>query len=67
MFPITEKYIENEYTLGGMPLKINNEEEIKVIERKAKRVLNMLKKGIKFVSTQPNAFAILEKLKKEKQ
>lgn len=62
MFPITEKYIEKNYTIAGNPLILTSEREIKEIEQKAKKVLKLLKHGVKFTPTQPNAMAILEKL-----
>jgi len=37
---------------------------IRVIEQRARKVLGMLKRGIKFTPTQPDVKTILEKLKK---
>ncbi len=64
MFPITEDYIEREYTIGGNHLMLTSEHTVREIEQKAKKVLGMLKRGIKFTPTQPNVMAILEKLRK---
>lgn len=63
MFPITEEYIEREYTIAGNPLMLTSEKQVKEIQRKAKKVLNLLKRGIKFTPTQPDVMKILEKLK----
>ena len=62
MFPITDEYIEREYTIAGNHLMLTSEHTAKEIEQKAKKVMGMLKRGIKFTPTQPNVMAILEKL-----
>lgn len=66
MFPITDGYIEREYTIAGNHLMLTSEHTIKEIEQKAKKVMGMLKRGVKFTPTQPNVLAILEKLKQSK-
>ena len=66
MFPITDEYIEREYTIAGNHLMLTSEHTAKEIEQKAKKVMGMLKRGVKFMSTQPNVIGILEKLKKSK-
>lgn len=63
MFPITEKYIEREYTIAGNHLMVTSEHVARTIEQKAKKVLKMLKRGVKFTPTQPDVLSILEKLK----
>lgn len=63
MFPITRAYIAREYTVGGNRLVLTSEYTARVIERKAKKVMGMLKRGIKFTPTQPDAMAILKKIK----
>lgn len=62
MFPITERYIEREYTIAGNHLMLTSEHTAKEIERKAKKVMGMLKRGVKFTPTQPDVMAILKKL-----
>mgnify|MGYP007033166614 FL=1 len=64
MFPITEEYIEREYTIGGNHLMLTSEHTAKEIEQKARKVIGMLKRGIKFTPTQPDVMAILENLRK---
>ena len=66
MFPITDEYIEREYTIAGNHLMLTSEHTAKEVEQKAKKVLGMLKRGVKFTPTQPDVIAILEKLKQEK-
>ena len=63
MFPITEEYIEREYTIAGNHLMLTSEHTAREIERKARKIMGMLKRGIKFTPTQPDAMAILKKLK----
>lgn len=67
MFPITEKYIEREYTIAGNHLMVTSEHVARTIEQKAKKVLKMLKRGVKFTPTQPDVLSILEKIKTNKQ
>ena len=62
MFPITEEYIEREYTIAGNHLMLTSEHTVREIEQKARKVMGMLKRGIKFTPTQPNVMEILEKL-----
>lgn len=63
MFPISEEYIEREYTITNNHLILTSEHSAKDIDRKARKVLGMLKRGVKFTPTQPNALDILAKLK----
>lgn len=63
MFPITEKYIEREYTIAGNHMMLTSEHVVKEIEKKARKVVGMLKRGVKFMPTQPDVIAILNKLK----
>ena len=62
MFPITEEYIEREYTIAGNHLLLTSEHVVREIEQKARKVLGMLKRGVKFIPTQPNVMEILRKL-----
>ena len=63
MFPITEEYIEREYTIAGNHLMLTSEHTAREIEQRAKKIMGMLKRGIKFTPTQPDVMTILEKLK----
>lgn len=62
MFPITEDYITREYTINGIPLQLKNHKDIKVIDKKARKVLALLRSGHKFVPTQPDVFTIEQQL-----
>lgn len=62
MFPITEKYIERTYTISGNHLTITSKHSSLDIEKKARKVMNMLKRGVKFTPTQPDVNAIINKL-----
>ena len=62
MFPITEEYIDREYTIAGNHLLLTSEHTARTIEQKAKKVMAMLKRGVKFTPTQPDVVIVLEKL-----
>ena len=66
MFPITEEYIEREYTIAGNHLMLTSEHTAREIEQKARKVMGILKRGIKFTPTQPDVMAILEKLRERR-
>ena len=63
MFPITEEYIDREYTIAGNHMMLTSEHSVREIEQKARKVMGMLKRGIKFTPTQPDVMAIFEKLR----
>ena len=44
-----------------------NESEIILIEKKAKKVREMIKHGVKFTKTQPDVMKIFEKLLREEK
>src|SRR5699024_1294277 len=62
MFPITEEYIEREYTIAGNHLMLTSEHTAREIERKARKVMGMLKRGIKFTPTHVDVTTILTTL-----
>ena len=64
MFPITPQYIAREYTVAGKHLILTSEREVKEINRKAHKVMSMIKRGVKFTSTQVDVNSILAKLYK---
>ena len=66
MFPITEEYIEREYTIAGNHLMLTSEHTAREIEQKARKVIGTLKRGIKFTPTQPDVMAILNKLRERR-
>ena len=63
MFPILEEYIEREYTIAGNHLMLTSEHTVREIELKARKVIGMLKRGVKFTPTQPDVITILKKLR----
>ena len=62
MFPITEAYIEREYRIAGNHMVLASEHVIKEVEQKARKVVAMLKRGVKFTPTQPDVIRMLNKL-----
>ena len=66
MFPILEEYIEREYTIAENHLMLTSEHTAKEIELKARKVMGMLKRGVKFTPTQPDVKTILKKLQQNK-
>ena len=42
---------------------LTSEQNVKAIERKAKKVRGMLKRGVKFMATQPDVARMLDRLK----
>lgn len=62
MFPITEEYIERAYTIAGNHLVLTSEHTARIIDKEARKVLGMLKRGIKFTPTQPDIMKIKNKL-----
>lgn len=69
MFPINEKYISKQYIRGGQPVKIADTKVVADIERSARRVAILLRRGVKFTPTQPDILRIeqlmLEELNNE--
>lgn len=63
MFPITKEYVEREYRIAGNHMLLTSEHVIKEVELKARKVVAMLKRGVKFTPTQPDVISMLNKLK----
>ena len=59
IIPVTDLYIEREYTLGNNHLFLYNEKEIEIINRKANRVIKLIKNGVRLTPTSPNVNKIL--------
>lgn len=62
MFPITEKYIKREYTLSNIPVKLLDKHHISEIGKRAKRIYNLIHRGIKLHDKQPDVLKIKAKL-----
>ena len=67
MFPITKEYIEIHYIIDRNYMILTSEHTTREIEQKARKVMGMLKRGIKFTSTQADVMAIFEKLRKNRK
>ena len=67
MFPIVEKYIEREYKINVNHLMVTSDKSAKEIEIKARKVIKMLRHGVKFTPTQPDVMRIIEKLNEMKE
>ena len=50
MFPITDEYIEREYTIAGNHLMVTSDRLATIIDKKARKVASLLRRGIKFTS-----------------
>ena len=63
MFPITEEFVEREYTIGGNHLKVTSEHVVKELDKKARKVLSLLKRDVRLTPLQPNVMKIYRQLK----
>ena len=62
IFPVTAEYIEREYLIGENHLVLTSEKSALEVEQKAKKVLSLIKRGIKLMPTQPDVMHMLEVL-----
>ena len=62
MFPISESYVEREYTIAGNHLMLTSEHEVRDLDKKAHKVLKLIRHGVKFMPTQPDVMSIYRKL-----
>ena len=62
IFPVTENFIEREYTINKINLCLTSDNASREIEKKAKRVVMLIKRGIKILPTQVNVIRIIQKL-----
>jgi len=58
IFPITENYIDREYTINRIPLTLTNEKDRKEIRKKVTKILGMIRNGVKLMNTQPDVLSI---------
>ena len=59
IFPIVEKYIEREYTVGTNHLVRPYQKDVSVIAEKAKKAIRLIKNGIRFTPASPDVNRIL--------
>lgn len=57
---------QTQLLLRGNHLMLTSEHTAREIEQKARKVMGMLKRGIKFTPTQPDVMAILVKLRERR-
>lgn len=62
IFPVTDEYVDREYTIGSNHLILPYEDDVSTIDRKARKVIRLIKKGIKLTPTSPDVLKILKKL-----
>jgi hypothetical protein len=55
MFPTTASYISAPYTRGGQPYYIADPKLVAELEKNAQKIITLLRRGIKFTPTQPDA------------
>ncbi len=58
MFPITEEYIRRPYTIAGNQLFLTSEKSARDIEKKACKIIGLIKHVIRFMPTQTDAMSI---------
>lgn len=54
MFPVTAKYIDGGYMKGGQPVRIADPKLIQALEKNARKIINLLHRGVRFTPTQPD-------------
>lgn len=69
MFPTTAGYIDGPYIRGGQPVYIADPKVVQELEKTARKVIKLIRRGIKFTPTQPDVNRIerlmLEELRSE--
>ena len=58
MFPVITRYIDDQYIKGGQPVKIADPKLIQELEKNAKKIINLLHRGVRFTPTQPDIIKI---------
>lgn len=61
MFPVIAAYIDGPYIKGGQPVRIADPKIIQEMEKNARKIINLLHRGVRFTPTQPDVIRI-EKL-----
>lgn len=65
MFPVVERYISQPYCISAVPVVYKDSSDIKAIDKKARKIIALLRKGIRFTKTQPDVFSIEKALLSE--
>ena len=58
MFPATVAYRDGQYVRGGQPVRIADPKLIRELEKNARKVINLLHRGVRFTPTQPDVIRI---------
>ena len=58
MFPVNARYIDGQYIKGGQPVRIADPKLIQELEKNAKKIINLLHRGVRFTPTQPDIIKI---------
>ena len=67
MFPVTAKYIDGQYIKGGQPVRIADPKLIQELEKNARKIINLLHRGVRFTPTQPDIIKIEKVMLEELQ
>ena len=71
MFPVIARYIDGQYIKGGQPVRIADPKLIQELEKNARKIINLLHRGVRFTPTQPDIIKIekimLEELQKNNE
>jgi hypothetical protein len=66
MFPTCAHYIKEQYVRGGQAVCIADPKIVAELEKTAKKIINLLKRGVRFTPTQPNTLAIEDLMQQER-
>ncbi len=58
MFPVITRYIDGQYIKSGQPVRIADPKLIQELEKNARKIINLLHRGVRFTPTQPDIIKI---------
>lgn len=58
MFPVITRYIDGQYIKSGQPVRIADPKQIQELEKNARKIINLLHRGVRFTPTQPDIIKI---------
>ena len=67
MFPVIARYIDGQYIKGGQPVRIADPKLIQELEKNARKIINLLHRGVRFTPTQPDIIKIEKSMLEELQ
>jgi len=65
MFPTSAHYIKEQYIRGGQAVYIADPKVVAELGRTAKKIINLLKRGVRFTPTQPDVLVIEKQMQQE--